>query len=432
MDLVQQLFERLDKNLADYHAHLMGFDRQEIIEMASRVAVMSDAIFYLQNHHTFEDGQIEYLLQFQNPLEVVADKWQDRTEDISDMSFSLHEVFDKQDALQGGYPLISEAEKPLANHLRKFVDVDVTATLGAIARQSIVHFPKDFEYDKDILRRAAASDNPEDKSLLWHVSAYGTHTMTERDAFVEGTGAHSTWVNYHYPDMLGYAVEITGMENGTVKGTVCELNHQEHMAHVQKTALPAETVTISYKDGRETTVSRREFDDDRHRLMSESGNVTGLRFHPEDESVLANLLRREQRHRAETPKGNFKPHLKSLDDNRVQSEARRIVTAFQAKTEPDSPNKTHFMEKLSYEFAFLASTEDQNRLMAALPYKSLSLSGLKGEKGVFAFISKDENRDQPVKEKKPSIRAQLQEAAKEVKPRPAPETEKSRPDKGAR
>jgi len=39
---------------------------------------------------------------------VVADAWKQRTEDISDMSFALNEVFDKQDALRGGYGLVCD------------------------------------------------------------------------------------------------------------------------------------------------------------------------------------------------------------------------------------------------------------------------------------------------------------------------------------
>lgn len=108
-DLKQQLFDRLDKNLADYHELIVGFDKREIIEMADRIVAYSDAYAYLTNNHDFEDFEVDYLLKFHNPLEVVTDEWQRRREDISDMSFALHHVFDKQDALQEGYALVSDA-----------------------------------------------------------------------------------------------------------------------------------------------------------------------------------------------------------------------------------------------------------------------------------------------------------------------------------
>ena len=100
MDKEEMLLRRLDQNLADYHAHVKGFGKGEIIEMAGQIAAVSDAHYYLQDHHVFEPEQVDFLLRFENPLEVVADAWQLRQEDISDMSFTLDAVFDGQDALQ--------------------------------------------------------------------------------------------------------------------------------------------------------------------------------------------------------------------------------------------------------------------------------------------------------------------------------------------
>lgn len=426
IDKIDQLIERLNKNLSDYHDHILGFDRQEIIDMAGRIHVMQDAHFYLTEHHAFDYEQAEYLLQFQNPLEVVADAWQKRTDDISDISFALDEVFDKQDALQD-YALVTDTPRQ-SPYLRKFADVDVLATMKGIADQNIVHYPNDIKTDMELIPKFVAKGDAE---LIWHVSDYGTHILPERDAFVIGTGEHSTWTNYLRPDMLSYAVEITGMENGKVKGNVYELNHAEHVEHVRNTALPATSVTISYADGRDTTVSRREFDDDRHRLMSESGHVSGLRFHPEDESVLAAVLRREQRQRAETPKGNFKSHVKKLAENRVQAEAQRIVEAIGDISEPNSPNKTHFMVPLSHEFLFLASTKDHDRLFDALKYKTMNLTNITGEKGIFVTVTKDEILKQRDVQK-PSIMGQLEAAKKEAAARPKAAEQSKKHDKEAR
>lgn len=108
-----KLITRLDANLADYHEYLMGCDKQELIDTASMIAAMNDAHYYLLHNHTFDDSQIEYLLQFQNPLEVCADKWRERTEDVSDMSFSLNEVFYNRDAAEAGYALMEDADEPI-------------------------------------------------------------------------------------------------------------------------------------------------------------------------------------------------------------------------------------------------------------------------------------------------------------------------------
>ena len=418
LDKQQQLFDRLDKNLSDYQKEISGLEKPQIIGMAGEIAAMTDTHYYLQNSHEFEPEQIDYLLKFENPLDVVCAKWRQRTEDLSDMSFALNEVFDKQDALWD-YPLHIETANN-GTYLQKFEDVDVLKTLKAIADQKIVHYPNDIKTDMERIPKFIATGNPEMKMLLWHVSDYGTHIIPERDTFIDDTGANSTWTNYLRPGMLSYAVEISGMEAGIVKGNVYELDHLAHVAHVNETSLPFNLVTISYEDMHDVVVSRKEFDVDRHKLMSESGNVKNLRFHPENANEIATILEHEQNQREQTPVGNFKDHIKSLVDSRVKGEADRVCGEMQGLTEPNSPNKTHFMVKLSDEFMRLASSKDQSCLFDALPYKTKTLTNIKGEKGIFLTVTKDEIQ-------KPSVRKQLAAAAKE-----AAKQQKTAPDKSAK
>lgn len=107
--LFEQLDERLLKNLTDYHKHLLGLSQRDIIEISDRVSATSDAYAYLTNKHVFNIGQLEYLLQFQNPLEIVADAWLVQREDKADLSFILASVCERSDALQLGYARFDEA-----------------------------------------------------------------------------------------------------------------------------------------------------------------------------------------------------------------------------------------------------------------------------------------------------------------------------------
>ena len=92
----------------------------------------------------------------------------------------------------------------------------------------------------------------------------------------------------------------------------------------------------------------------------------------------------------------------------IQVEAARLLRRLQSEREPNSPSGTHFMAQLSPDFLIRASTKDQNRLFTLLPFKSLSFSALKDRKGIFACIQKDENRDQPLRQRKPSVRKKLE------------------------
>ena len=51
------------------------------------------------------------------------------------------------------------------------------------------------------------------------------------------------------------------------------------------------------------------------------------------------------------------------------------------------------MVEISPHFDALASTKDNDRLFAMLPYKSLCFTSIKDRHGVYAMINKDERRD---------------------------------------
>lgn len=99
----------------------------------------------------------------------------------------------------------------------------------------------------------------------------------------------------------------------------------------------------------------------------------------------------------------------------IKREALNILSKFQNAQEPNSPNGTHYMAQVSPDFLARAKTKDHDRLMAMLPFQSLST--LEGRKGIYALISKDENRFQKLQLRKPSVRRKLQEQAPAPKPK---------------
>ena len=108
----------------------------------------------------------------------------------------------------------------------------------------------------------------------------------------------------------------------------------------------------------------------------------------------------------------------------INAEAARLLRRLQAEREPNSPSGTHFMTQISPDFLIRASTKDHDRLFTLLPFSSLSFSALKDRKGIFAFIGKDENRDQPLRLRKPSVKKQLQAKPTERKPHTKTEMER--------
>ena len=72
----------------------------------------------------------------------------------------------------------------------------VIAALGEIMRQNTAFYQSDFDIDKGIIQRAAASDQAVDKTLLWMSRPSGTYCFRERDVFLKGTRQHNTWRFY--------------------------------------------------------------------------------------------------------------------------------------------------------------------------------------------------------------------------------------------
>lgn len=106
-----------------------------------------------------------------------------------------------------------------------------------------------------------------------------------------------------------------------------------------------------------------------------------------------------------------------LTAEEIKAEAARLLDRLKQPQEPNSPSGTHFMAEVSADFMARASTKDTAKLQKLLPFPSLSLSTLTDRKGVFAIISKEENRDQPLQKRKPSVRSKLQKTQETTSPK---------------
>ena len=291
--------------------------------------------------------------------------------------------------------------------MNKFENVDIIASLDAIMRQNTAFYQSDFEIDKKIIQKAAASPTAEDKRILWLSRPSGTYCFRERDVFLKDTRQHNTWRFYGeqtHDHILSYAVTITGKEDGKIKGDLYELDYPQHFKHVAEQALPADTVTLHYERGSRTQPAAQRFDGYPDPQLGEF--VRG-ETQPNDPDALRFLLQQEQRERERLKPGDFKEYIATLHDSRIRREAGRILSKLQDLTEPNSPEKTHFMVELSPHFTAIASSRDTDRLLSMLPFKKLSLSNLKEQHGIYAFLPKDENRDKSLRKPRQSIRAQL-------------------------
>ena len=303
--------------------------------------------------------------------------------------------------------------------MQKFENVDVIAALGEIMRQNTAFYQSDFDIDKGIIQRAAASDQAVDKTLLWMSRPSGTYCFRERDVFLKGTRQHNTWRFYGEQTrnkILAYAVELTGTKDDTIRGNLYELDYQQHFRHVIDAALPVSVSRLFYEHGSRDIPAEQYFDGSPDRAL---GSFLRYEFQPRDPAVLQEALQQEQRGREQARPGDFKAHITALHDSRIETEAQRIVDKLKDLSAPNSPNKTHFMVEISPHFDALASTTDNDRLFAMLPYKSLCFTGIKDRHGVYAMIGKDERRDVSIRRPRPSIRKQFTDSKQAASPKKA-------------
>ena len=303
--------------------------------------------------------------------------------------------------------------------MQKFENVDVIAALSEIMRQNTAFYQSDFGIDKGIIQRAAASDQAVDKTLLWMSRPSGTYCFRERDVFLKGTRQHNTWRFYGEQTrdkILAYAVELTGTKDDIIRGNLYELDYQQHFRHVIDASLPVGANLLFYERGSRDIPAEQFFDGSPYRVL---GDFQRYEAQPHDPAVLQEALQQEQRGREQAKPGDFKAHITALHDSRIETEAQRIVDKLKDLSAPNSPNKTHFMVEISPHFDALASTKDNDRLFAMLPYKSLCFTGVKDRHGVYAMIGKDERRDVSIRRPRPSIRKQLTDSKRDASPKKA-------------
>ena len=306
--------------------------------------------------------------------------------------------------------------------MQKFENVDILACLDAVMKQNTGFYQSDFEIDKEIIHKAAASPDREDRTLLWLSRPSGTHCFRERDVFLKDTAPHNTW-RFHKEQtrdrILAYAVELTGIENGKIKGNLYELDYSQHYERVKAKELPADRNSLIYEYGRVEQPAKQWFNGNDH---PQYGKFERFETQPNAPEALRDILQEERRSREQLSPGDFKAHIAALRDGLIEAEARRIVADMKRQYSPNSPNKTHYMTELAPAFLMLASSRDVDRLFSLLPYKTLTFSKIEGRHGIYALIDKNENRDRDIRKPRPSIRAQLAADKKKAAPKRAAKT----------
>ena len=112
MDKKTRLTNRINRNFMDYRANMLELDGQRIFKKAEEIAAYTQVHRYLTVNHHYEPEELDYLLLFQNPLEVVTDQYQEEFRYAGNMlEHIVARICDKRDGI-GDYPLMKKHGEP--------------------------------------------------------------------------------------------------------------------------------------------------------------------------------------------------------------------------------------------------------------------------------------------------------------------------------
>jgi len=74
------LMELLDKNFDDFKADTIKSDSAAVFELAPTITAVKDVHFYMTTYDWADEYEMEYLLKCENPLKMIADVWEEYSE----------------------------------------------------------------------------------------------------------------------------------------------------------------------------------------------------------------------------------------------------------------------------------------------------------------------------------------------------------------
>ena len=75
------LMERIEQNYEDFKTSAVRLDGESLYELAPTIAAVEDVYFYMSTHDWADAEQTRFLMQFENPLKLLADLWEEENED---------------------------------------------------------------------------------------------------------------------------------------------------------------------------------------------------------------------------------------------------------------------------------------------------------------------------------------------------------------
>ena len=143
-EMMTLLRKKLDRGMAQYQKEWQQKPASELVELASEIAAVQ-FVYQELSDGSYSAEYMEYLLRFENPLEVVADQWiSEQTVDFSEeLTHALWTLWDKGESeseytLDPDYAPVSAEEVRIT--LREFIEAHPNASFDMMTPGGYVYW----------------------------------------------------------------------------------------------------------------------------------------------------------------------------------------------------------------------------------------------------------------------------------------------------
>ena len=188
--------------------------------------------------------------------------------------------------------------------LKKHTDVDIVAELKKVVDIHVESYKEDFDIDKRIIRRAAESQSPEDKTLMWFCRPQGTHCLSENQVFIQGTRDHATFCFYAEQtddDCIARVIIPKTVKRGKVFGDVFEINYLKEAENVAQNSVAPDHDRLTFEDGFVLDAPCRSSFGVKVAMVGEHGGVQAIQTIPKDAEALSEVLTQQKASRDRLP-----------------------------------------------------------------------------------------------------------------------------------
>jgi len=109
--IMDKLRERIEENYEELREEMLSRSSEAVFDSAMSIAAATDVLFYMSTHDWVDEDEAAYLLDFSNPLVMLAEAWEEHL-NSGDGKFRsvLESVLDNEDNEENYMTMALESE----------------------------------------------------------------------------------------------------------------------------------------------------------------------------------------------------------------------------------------------------------------------------------------------------------------------------------